>query len=215
MHLGSRLTAHRPILALLLLVGLLLVPAPGTALVCACMATDSQTRLATADAAFVGTLVSAEPASEQSTVYIFEVQQWAKGDHGPTVTLLAGQDSASCGFSLTAGEVVGLYLHASDTGNNTGNDMSNDTGEGSDLVAGLCDLEDPAFLLAESPPLPTVRPIPDPPTAYTDDLPRSEATTARAQLTARIALAALAASTLAAAAVVTLRRRNTPPTTLE
>ncbi len=128
--------------AVLLVSSLLVVVGPaGRAEACSCALADPATMLEESDAAFVGTLTErpAEPNSPDgfSGVFVFEVEQWVKGDLGPQVGVHSALDGAACGLEMNVGEKAGIFLH-------------NDNGRPS---GGLCSVTSPEALLAADQPL--------------------------------------------------------------
>jgi len=79
----------------------------GDAVACSCPAGLSvEQRLASADAAFVGRLVSV-----RGTSYEFEVDQQVKGELGERVVVRSARDSAQCGLQRShEDEAVGVLL---------------------------------------------------------------------------------------------------------
>jgi hypothetical protein len=111
---------------------------------CSCALGDGRTRLARADASFVGTFVEKrEPAEIESSaddaVYVFRVERTVKGSLPTTVEVVSPVSGASCGLEVSPGDRIGLLLRR----------------DGSIWRAGLCDQIGPSELLAAARPLPT------------------------------------------------------------
>src|SRR5687768_8217412 len=82
---------------------------------CSCALGDARTRLARADAAFVGTFVEKrEPAQIQSSaddaVYVFRVERTVKGSLPTTLEVVSPVSGASCGLEVSPGDRIGLLL---------------------------------------------------------------------------------------------------------
>lgn len=126
----------RAVGAILIITSLLVVGAAGRAEACSCAMLDPASMLENSDAAFIGTLVErpTEPNSPDdfNGIYVFEVEQWVKGDLGPQVGVHAALDGAGCGFEMSEGERAGIFLY-------------NDNGRPS---GGLCNTTSPAALLS-------------------------------------------------------------------
>lgn len=88
---------------------------------CSCAYGDPRERLAEADGAFIGTLVSQteteppdpdEPVSSgRDNTYTFTVEEVFKGDIGETIEVHAPADGASCGLEMGIGQQDGLFLY--------------------------------------------------------------------------------------------------------
>jgi hypothetical protein len=121
---------------------LLVMAGPGgRAQACSCAMLDPAEMLEDSAGAFVGTLVErpTEPTSPDgfTGIWVFEVEQWVKGDLGPTVGVHSGLDGGACGFEMAEGERAGVFLY-------------NDNGRPS---SGLCSVTSPEALLAATRPL--------------------------------------------------------------
>ncbi len=91
---------------------------------CSCAYGDPRERLAEADGAFIGTLVSqteTEPpdpdepiSSGRDNTYTFTVEEVFKGDIGETIEVHAPADGASCGLEMGIGQQDGLFLYMED-----------------------------------------------------------------------------------------------------
>lgn len=146
-----------------------------------------------AGGAFVGTMVEkrAGAPDEFNAVYLFEVTRWVKSDLGPTVEVVSGMDSASCGWEQPTGQEAGILLYA----------------DGTNLTSGLCSMLDPAVMeeLAEShEPGPTAVPA-----LLPQDLglsPTDGPEAASASVIARVGLGVLALAGLTAL-VISRRKR--------
>jgi hypothetical protein len=116
---------NRSILLVLGIALITLVPAL-PALACSCAYGDPRERLAEADGAFIGTLVSqtetdppepGEPvSSDRDNTYTFTVEEVFKGDIGDTVEVHAPADGASCGLEMHPGDTDGLFLYLDEEG---------------------------------------------------------------------------------------------------
>lgn len=73
------------------------------------------------DAAFIGTLIERPDFSEGAVtaVWVFDVQEWKKGDLGATVGVHSGQGGGDCGFAVDVGETIGVFLY-NDSGKPSG-----------------------------------------------------------------------------------------------
>ena len=104
---------------------------------CSCAVPNPLAGLASADGAFVGTLVDEEEQvgplfdSGEMMDHLFEVEAVLKGDIGETVVVESAAEGASCGFEIPIGQRVGLTLT-----------RNGDSWEGS-----LCATHDPDSLL--------------------------------------------------------------------
>ena len=132
----------RRLLTALVIASLLVVAGPGRrAEACSCAMLDPAVMLTDADAAFVGTLIErpTKPNSPDgfSGIWIFEVDEWVKGDLGPQVGVHSSLDGASCGFEMEEGQRAGIFLY-------------NDNGKPS---GGLCSVTSPEAMVAAGKPL--------------------------------------------------------------
>jgi hypothetical protein len=107
---------------------------------CSCAAADPRDRLDDAAGAFIGRLVSRDPAPQDahSTTYHFKVDEVFKGDIGSTVDVESSTNGASCGFEVAPGEQMGFLLERS----------------GAQWHGGLCGQIDPEELRGAAKPLP-------------------------------------------------------------
>ena len=94
----------------------LLIQGAEPASACSCAMPNPLTGLASADGAFVGTLVDEEeqvgPMFDGGEMmdHLFEVEVVLKGDIGKTVVVESAADGAACGFEIPIGQRVGLTL---------------------------------------------------------------------------------------------------------
>lgn len=121
---------------------LLVMAGPGgRAQACSCAMPDPASMLEDSAGAFVGTLVErpTEPTSPDgfTGIWVFEVEEWVKGDLGPMVGVHSALDGGACGFEMAEGERAGIFLY-------------NDNGRPS---SGLCSVTSPEALLAATRPL--------------------------------------------------------------
>ncbi|MBU1493877.1 MAG: hypothetical protein KJ956_07915 [Actinobacteria bacterium] len=119
----------------LLLFGLLAFATPAWA--CSCARIDPAQGLADFPAAFVGTFIAKESSNDLQAVYTFEVEQWVKGDLGPTVEVRAPSQGSACGYEFAPGQRMASFLRVED-GIPTG---------------GLCQTMDPDVLLRATEPM--------------------------------------------------------------
>jgi hypothetical protein len=115
----------------------------GPARACSCAGPiDPRGVLASADAAFVGTLVErrdpGDPDSFHPVTLVFRVDEALKGPLGPTVEVTTAASSASCGIGGEVGSQAGVVLRR----------------QRGMWTAGLCDQLSPAALRAAARPLP-------------------------------------------------------------
>ena len=106
----------RRLFALVLMASLLVVVGPaGEAEACSCALPDPTTALEQSDAAFIGTLLERPdpiPAPGQTTaIWVFQVDEWIKGDLGEQVGVHSGFGGGDCGFEIAADEQTGVFLH--------------------------------------------------------------------------------------------------------
>jgi hypothetical protein len=107
---------------------------------------DPRERLAAADGAFIGTLVSRREtgplgsiiSTGRDVIYTFEVAEAVKGDLGRRVEVHSAAAGMSCGFEVPPGEPIGVLLEG---GNGT-------------WRSGLCGQIDPGQLRTAAAPLP-------------------------------------------------------------
>lgn len=90
------------------------------ALACSCALGDPVTRLAEADAAFVGALIDVEEpepdeegaiSSADQVPWTFELEETVKGDLESPLIVMSPWSGASCGFELALGSRVGVFLY--------------------------------------------------------------------------------------------------------
>lgn len=113
---------------------------------CSCAYGDPRTRLAEADAAFVGELVTKESptpgpggySTGQQVTYTFNVEQSVKGDLEKSVDVESPAGTSSCGLGAAEGQRIGLLLYR----------------EGDVWRSGLCAQMDPDTLIEAASPLP-------------------------------------------------------------
>lgn len=89
------------------------------------------------EAVFVGSLIEKRPAGNgafaQESIYVFEVEEWVKGDAGDVIEVRSASDGAGCGFEFwDPDQRVGAAIHE----------------ENGQLHGGLCSQIDPDVLLA-------------------------------------------------------------------
>ncbi|HSJ34821.1 MAG TPA: hypothetical protein VLB85_07160 [Acidimicrobiia bacterium] len=130
------------IAAAIVFASLLVMAGPGgRAEACSCAMVDPATMLEDSAGAFVGTLVErpTEPTSPDgfTGIWVFEVEEWVKGDLGPTVGVHSALDGAACGFEMAEGDRAGVFLY-------------NDNGRPS---SGLCSVTTPEALLTATNPV--------------------------------------------------------------
>lgn len=136
----------------MLMVGLIaagvVVSGGGSALACSCALGDPVTRLANADAAFVGALIDhgePEPDADGSistldlVPWTFDVEETVKGDLESPLIVMSPWSGVSCGFELALGSRIGVFLFRDPGGAWRG---------------GLCGQVDPDVLLRAAAPLP-------------------------------------------------------------
>ena len=102
---------------------------------CSCaVPSDIQSWVDESEAAFVGTLI--EKVGDDfagDAVYIFEVEEWVKGDLGEVIEVHSAANGAACGFEFwDPDQRIGAVIHE----------------EGGELHGGLCSQIDPDVLLA-------------------------------------------------------------------
>jgi hypothetical protein len=116
-----------------------LAAAAESAQACSCAMPDPRSALASADGAFVGTVVSRRDTADSRAVLTFEVERALKGSLGERVDVVTAGDSAGCGLELPVGTRTALVLDRSDGA----------------WHGGLCGQFSPDDLLAAAKPLPT------------------------------------------------------------
>lgn len=106
---------------------------------CSCAApSDIRDWVDESEAAFVGTLIEKRDAGESQlfgpqSIYVFEVEEWVKGDLGGVIEVYSASDGAACGFEFWDEDMrIGAII----------------TNEGGQLQGGLCSQIDPDVLLA-------------------------------------------------------------------
>ena len=101
------------LLVLLVLVTAPLVVGVDTAAACSCAREDPRTKLAQADAAFVGVLLERrqDPADpEQRAILVFRVEETVKGRLGQRVGVRTAAYGAACGIEVEVGQRTGVIL---------------------------------------------------------------------------------------------------------
>lgn len=124
------LMAPRMMVVVLLAAGVVALQ-PSAAGACSCATGTPAEMLATHDAAFIGRPIDVR-GGFQSKTWTFDVDQWLKKDLGNVVRIQTAGDSAACGFELTEGDRVAIFI----------------TIEGSSLRSGLCSTLDADAVLA-------------------------------------------------------------------
>lgn len=106
---------------------------PSTARACSCAApTDLAAFVGEADAAFVGTLVDRRDTPDFQAIYVFEVEEWVKGDVGEVIEVQSGQGGGDCGFEFwDPDQRIGALLYH----------------DGGELHGGMCSQVEPAELI--------------------------------------------------------------------
>lgn len=102
---------------------------------CSCaVPSDIQSWVDGSEAAFVGTLIEKVGDDFASdAVYVFEVEEWVKGDLGEVIEVHSASNGAACGFEFwDPDQRIGAVIHE----------------EGGELHGGLCSQIDPDVLLA-------------------------------------------------------------------
>lgn len=117
--------------------GLVAATYPLPARACSCMGhPDLRASIDESEAAFVGTLVERRDAGRGEfggeSIYVFEVEEWVKGDLGDVIEVRSASDGAACGFEFFDGERIGAFLRL----------------ERGELHGGLCTQVDADALLA-------------------------------------------------------------------
>jgi hypothetical protein len=133
------------LLAALILLFSAIPVSPAHACTCAARG-DPRERLAAADGAFIGNLVSRREtgplgsiiSTGRDVIYTFEVAEAFKGDIGRQVEVHSAASGASCGFEVPPGEPIGVLLEG---GNGT-------------WRSGLCGQIEPDKLRTAAAPLP-------------------------------------------------------------
>jgi len=84
---------------------------------CSCATpTDIQGWVDESEAAFVGTLIEKRDAGHADqfgpeSIYVFEVEQWVKGDAGDVIEVRSASDGAACGFEFwTPDQRIGAFI---------------------------------------------------------------------------------------------------------
>jgi hypothetical protein len=140
------MSRRRRAILLALIVAFAVVPLPH-ANACTCVASfDSRDRLAAADGAFIGRLVGRRETGPlgstlftgRDVIYTFAVTEVFKGDIGQRVEVHSAASGASCGFEVSRGQAVGVFLH----------------GDQGRWGSSLCGQIDPGKLRAAAAPLP-------------------------------------------------------------
>jgi hypothetical protein len=90
--------------------GAVLAAGVETARACSCAIVDPRAALATADGAFVGTLVERRDRPDSGVTLVFRVDERVKGPLGATVAVQTASNSAACGIELPVGAQTGLFL---------------------------------------------------------------------------------------------------------
>lgn len=112
------------------------VPLPARA--CSCAApSDIRAWVDESQAAFVGTLVDRRDGLEgqlgSESIFVFQVEEWVKGDAGEVIEVRSASDGAACGFEFWDEDMrIGAILHE----------------ENGELHGSLCAQIDPDVLLA-------------------------------------------------------------------
>ncbi|MGH3995117.1 MAG: hypothetical protein ACRDSN_21960, partial [Pseudonocardiaceae bacterium] len=88
----------------------------GEAVACTCAAAPAKQRLDSADAAFIGRLVTEKPRSATEAVHVFAVDSVVKGELGRRVEVLSPTSGAACGFELEPDQATGILLHRDGSG---------------------------------------------------------------------------------------------------
>ena len=107
------------------------------AVACSCAPVDPIAGLGRFPAAFVGTFVHKVEAGDSEAIYIFTVEEWAKGNLGGTVGVRAPRDGGGCGYEFRPGQRMATFLDLQD----------------GQAVGGLCYTVDPDELLRAAEPL--------------------------------------------------------------
>ena len=122
--------------ALLIVAISMVLPLPAHA--CSCAApTDIPAWVGESEAAFVGTLVERHDGVQgrfgAESIFVFEVEEWVKGDAGGVIEVRSASDGAACGFEFWDEDMrIGAILHE----------------ENGELHGSLCSQIDPDVLLA-------------------------------------------------------------------
>lgn len=132
----------RGLLAVVAIASLFVVVGPaGRAEACSCAMSDPASQLEESQAAFVGRLLERPDQASSpdgfSAIWVFEVEEWVKGDLGELVGVHSGFGGGDCGFEMDAGDRAGVFLY-------------NDNGRPS---SGLCSVTTPEAMLAAARPL--------------------------------------------------------------
>lgn len=128
-------TRYVGLVALLCMLMISVFPAPAEA--CSCAGPfDLKQSINDSEAAFVGTLLDRRDAGKgefgHESIYVFEVEEWVKGDLGDVIEVRSASGGAGCGFEFFDDDRIGAFLRL-------------DNGE---LTGGLCSQVDADALLA-------------------------------------------------------------------
>lgn len=159
----------RLVLVVAMVAGLLISSPCSPAWACSCAAKPPEQRLARAEAAFVGTLISREEPTPEGGFYYsgqtlkwkFRVEKVAKGDLEEEIELESAASGASCGLEVRVGERAGILLHKNQQGA---------------WQSGLCEQMDPDELLRLAPQSkgPSQEQVPQSPTGSPSTQPPQE-----------------------------------------
>ncbi len=111
-----------------------LFPAPARACSCA-IPTDIVDWVDDSEAAFVGSLIEKRDAEGEhsSSIYVFEVEEWVKGDLGTVIEVRSASDGGGCGFEFWGPDRrIGAIIYE----------------EGGEFHGGLCSQVEPDVLLS-------------------------------------------------------------------
>ena len=122
--------------AAFILVSFLVLALPRPANACSCAGpVDLPTAIDESQAAFVGSLIEKRDVGVgdfgNESIYVFEVEEWIKGDLGRVIEVRSASDGAGCGFEFFGDERIGAFLRS----------------EEGQLHSGLCEQVDPDALL--------------------------------------------------------------------
>lgn len=132
----------RRLLAAVAIASLFVVVGPADdARACSCAMSDPASQLEQSEAAFVGKLLErpdqAAAPDGFSAIWVFEVEEWVKGDLGEQVGVHSGLGGGDCGLEMNVGDRAGVFLY-------------NDNGQPS---SGLCSVTTPEAMVAANRPL--------------------------------------------------------------